>query len=286
MKEYKISDRLTELRSAKGFTQKELATRLGVSDKTVSKWENGISEPDLTMLIKLAELYNISTDSLLGVSQSDPSEVQDTLNSIFKSLDRGESAIKAFDLVRSIIPATMNKFATKGTGERTDAFPQDFSPYSRFKIANRDFFEFVSSSKDVNVAVMLLRNPSDSEWMKDPSKQQKTVRLFKFLSDESALSVLYFIHSSACSESFTAEYISVNTGVELKRVTAILDEFCFVGECRLVIAHLAEGEAKIYECFGDGIILSLITLAYEHMCGRKAYSYDLSNGCKMIGGKI
>ena len=100
MKEYKISDRLTELRSAKGFTQKELATRLGVSDKTVSKWENGISEPDLTMLIKLAELYNISTDSLLGVSQSDPSEVQDTLNSIFKSLDRGESAIKAFDLVR------------------------------------------------------------------------------------------------------------------------------------------------------------------------------------------
>lgn len=56
---------LTQLRKQKGFTQKELAERLFVSDKAVSKWERGLSMPDITLLIPLAELLGVTTTELL-----------------------------------------------------------------------------------------------------------------------------------------------------------------------------------------------------------------------------
>jgi len=43
---------------------------------------------------------------------------------------------------------------------------------------------------------------------------------------------------------------------------------------------------RVYECFGDGILLSLITLAFERMCGKKSYDYNFNGRCKMIGGKL
>jgi hypothetical protein len=132
---------------------------------------------------------------------------------------------------------------------------------------------------------MMLRNKADFAWMNDPSKQAEIVKIFKFLSSEDALSVLYYVHSPNCSESFTADYIAKNTGVKEERVSEILDEFCSVGACHWVTAHLAEGDVRVYECHGDGLVLSLISLAFERMCGRESYEYNFNGRCKMIGGK-
>ena len=121
--------------------------------------------------------------------------------------------------------------------------------------------------------------------MSDVNKQKEIVKIFKFLSAEDVLSVLYFVHSTNCSESFTADYIAKNTGLKEERVSEILDEFCSVGDCSWVTAHLVEGEVRVYECYGDGILLSLIAIAFERMCGRQSYDYNFNGRCKMIGGK-
>lgn len=60
-----IADRLVALRRAHGYSQEELATRLGVSRQAVSKWERAESSPDTDNLIALARLYSISLDELL-----------------------------------------------------------------------------------------------------------------------------------------------------------------------------------------------------------------------------
>ncbi|MPM21640.1 hypothetical protein SDC9_68084 [bioreactor metagenome] len=57
---------LCELRKQKGFTQKELAQRLFVSDKAVSKWERGLSMPDVALLMPLAGLLEVTTTELLS----------------------------------------------------------------------------------------------------------------------------------------------------------------------------------------------------------------------------
>ena len=117
------------------------------------------------------------------------------------------------------------------------------------------------------------------------NKQKEIVKIFKFLSNEDALSVLFFVHSTNCSESFTADYVARNTGLKEERVTEILDEFCSVGACHWVTAHLTEGDVRVYGCLGDGLVLSLISLAFERMCGRQSYEYNFNGRCKMIGGK-
>ncbi len=65
MDQIKIGEFLRSLRKEKGWTQMELADQLGVSNRSVSRWENGTTLPDLSLLLVLSELYNISMDEIL-----------------------------------------------------------------------------------------------------------------------------------------------------------------------------------------------------------------------------
>ncbi|MBR6824674.1 MAG: helix-turn-helix transcriptional regulator [Firmicutes bacterium] len=57
---------IKELRAERGLTQKQLAERLFVSDKAVSKWERGISMPEISLLLPLAQILGVSTTELLS----------------------------------------------------------------------------------------------------------------------------------------------------------------------------------------------------------------------------
>lgn len=62
-----INFRLSDLRKAKHITQGELAEFVGTSFQTISKWENGITMPDITVLPVLAAFFEVSIDELLGI---------------------------------------------------------------------------------------------------------------------------------------------------------------------------------------------------------------------------
>lgn len=61
-----FSENLKAYRKAKGLTQEELAVRLHVVRQTVSKWEKGLSVPDADLLVRLAEVLEVSVSQLLG----------------------------------------------------------------------------------------------------------------------------------------------------------------------------------------------------------------------------
>lgn len=67
-----------ELRKEKGLTQKELADKLYVSDKTVSKWECGKGMPDISMLVPLGEMLGVSVTELLECKRHAPDELLNT----------------------------------------------------------------------------------------------------------------------------------------------------------------------------------------------------------------
>jgi len=58
--------RFKESREKAGFTQKSAAISLGVSVQSVSFWETGARTPSLEMVLKMSDLYGVSTDELLG----------------------------------------------------------------------------------------------------------------------------------------------------------------------------------------------------------------------------
>ena len=62
-----LGQRILELRTALGWSQVELAKRLSVAKQTVSNWENENIQPSIEMLVRLAKLFNVSTDYLLGL---------------------------------------------------------------------------------------------------------------------------------------------------------------------------------------------------------------------------
>ena len=76
----KFSEKLTELRHSRGWSQEQLGERLGVTRQTVSKWELGSTTPELEKLAMMSDIFGVSTDELIkGEPQeasrpSEPSE--------------------------------------------------------------------------------------------------------------------------------------------------------------------------------------------------------------------
>lgn len=62
----KISDKIVRLRRRYGWSQEELANRIGVSRQAVFKWESGVNMPDLEKIKKMVKLFNVSYDFLLN----------------------------------------------------------------------------------------------------------------------------------------------------------------------------------------------------------------------------
>lgn len=58
-------ENLKTLRKTKGLTQKELASIVGVDQRTISAWEKGVCEPSFALLSKLCEIFNETFDSIL-----------------------------------------------------------------------------------------------------------------------------------------------------------------------------------------------------------------------------
>lgn len=67
-----IGNQIKKLRTEQGMTQKQLADRLFVSAQAVSRWENNEVEPSVATITEIAKIFDVSTDVVLGVLESDP----------------------------------------------------------------------------------------------------------------------------------------------------------------------------------------------------------------------
>ena len=63
-----FGERLRDLRDSNKLTQREIATQLGIKQPSYIRYENGKSEPTLECLVKIADLFDVSVDYLLGRS--------------------------------------------------------------------------------------------------------------------------------------------------------------------------------------------------------------------------
>ena len=65
-----LGQRIFELRTARGWNQVQLAQKLNITKQTVSNWENENIQPSIEMLIRLSKLFSVSSDYLLGLSNT------------------------------------------------------------------------------------------------------------------------------------------------------------------------------------------------------------------------
>lgn len=93
----KIGAFLKRLRKEKGITQEQLAEILGVSGRTVSRWETGNNLPDLSILVQIAEFYDVEIKEILNgerIGENMNSELKETLLKVadYHELERQKAA--------------------------------------------------------------------------------------------------------------------------------------------------------------------------------------------------
>ena len=82
MDQQKTGGFLKELRKEKGITQEQLAEVFGVSSRTVSRWENGVNMPDLSLLAEIADYYNVDIREIIDgerKSENMDKEIKETV---------------------------------------------------------------------------------------------------------------------------------------------------------------------------------------------------------------
>lgn len=83
----KISNLIKTKRKEKNLTQEELAIKLNVTEKAISRWETGRGTPDISLLIPLSKELNVSISQLLSGEDNNPSNDSDKINEIIKYID-------------------------------------------------------------------------------------------------------------------------------------------------------------------------------------------------------
>ncbi len=150
-----IGERIKKLRREKDLTQEKMADLLGVSYQAISKWECGLSNPDLGLIVPLARLLEVSTDELLGATPDEGNnrrkELEDAYDETFKTGDAdarvriSEEAVRAF-------PGDMmwlNRYAWDVWGNAVDT-----------KINNSEEFE-AEREKAIKLFDTVIRNTDD-----------------------------------------------------------------------------------------------------------------------------
>lgn len=99
-----IGENIRKYRKQADLTQDQLADRLGVSYQSVSRWENGLTYPDMELLPSIAKIFNVSIDELLGMPEE---KKEQEAKSIFTELAKAtfEEPVdtdKVIELIRDI----------------------------------------------------------------------------------------------------------------------------------------------------------------------------------------
>ncbi len=91
-----LGETISKLRKQKNMTQSELAQKLNVTDKAVSKWERNVSCPDVYTITKIAEIFNVSVDELMSAQKSSQ-----------KKLESKQKVLNIFHLVLKAVALAM-----------------------------------------------------------------------------------------------------------------------------------------------------------------------------------
>lgn len=106
MKEFKFSDNVTFLRKKYGMTQGDVAAYIGVSSAAVSKWEQGLSYPDVSLLPRLASLFHTTIDELLGY---EPQLAKSKIMELYRNFSK-RFLTESFETVQADVEKVINEY--------------------------------------------------------------------------------------------------------------------------------------------------------------------------------
>lgn len=255
-----LSEKITKLRKKHGETQAGLADALGVSNRTVSKWENAESEPDCTMLIALADRYSVSVDELLGHTKKTPANP-------YENMTHDEIALSYFrkivDDTRNVTQEFMKKIYNENDQEREPVLPPRMYRGRQSGVTDNSLFAGIVHGTDTNFIAALMANEENYAWLVRDS--EKLESFFTLLGRPGMMKLMLSLHTPGILDNFTADYAAELNGCDAKDVAELFDLIIDSTSCYAdsYDAELEEGKSKIYSYCGSGMVLALLNIAHE-----------------------
>lgn len=205
MNQEKIGKYIQAKRKEKGITQQELASRLGVSEKTVSNWENGRNMPDLSLFHPLCEELNISINDLMNGEKVDNDSYQkkleeNMLNTINYSNKKTNKKIKRVIGLFMLLFIILFSFIIFNSYNHKLIEDDNYPVYKVVHLDNKELNPILNK--------YILDNILSKEGKVDEYHEEKNFTSFKIFSVEEKTNSNYYVYAWVLESTYSYSAIS------------------------------------------------------------------------------
>ena len=268
----KFAQNLTRLRKKAGETQRDLGDALGISDKTVSKWETGESEPGLDLVVTLAKRYGVSADSLLA---GEP-DIEDP----YAGMGSRAAALAYFgDTVGRTFTFATGRLYPTGTDPEGEADKPLLPPLwvlwrgnrgERTGVTTSEIFSHAVSHEQAALCVTLMQHPDNYGWLERDADRLSDV--LSVLSKPGMMKLVRFLHTKGAPHRISAEYAAEKCGSTVEDARDLLR--LLAGPEETVV--FPDGERAVFVFAGKPYLMTALTALHEEMMPQ--------NGCNLLNG--
>ena len=183
MDQHKIGSFLKELRMEKGLTQAELAEQLNTTNRSISRWETGNTMPDISILVELAEFYQVDIKEIINGERQSEKMTEDVKETVEKVAEYSRSINKkkvakvvALMLIPIIILSVL--LVVVFSSRSMEVFPDTYPAYQQVhidetitdKLINDYILNHMPEASDSGQAKRGRPTMDDTERSSDPAK--------------------------------------------------------------------------------------------------------------------
>lgn len=284
-----FAENLTALRKARGETQEQLGEALGVSDKTISRWESAVSEPDLAALMALGEHFAVSADELLG--RPKPADAAALMKEEIRSAPNAAGRFcRANRYISRLVEAVYGSLPEDEGGPMADAIPAGEVREVAYRTVGQTPMGTMVSyhTREVKAAALVWRNEADFAWLRDD--RVRMAEFFSLFADPDMLALLYVLERMDFSQDFTAAYAAERAGIAEEKAADLLDRMLAVkgyhdnsGTISRSTLETMDGERTVYNFNGCGTTMAILSLARALVTGWGSNCNAYNDSGKMIG---
>ena len=269
MDENSFPRRLAEERKARGYTQKQVAEALGISDRTYSKWETGENEMDVASLCRLAEFYGVSPAVFFPADGLRTEGVREALG----ALEPAEAAQRWFRLhyealmgMNDSVMAEMRedssfylRRAPWAEIPENPAEQQGQAPNSLTTFSFPNLSAIFAAGEDMNMSLLLEPAAQGYSWL--VREQAELGAIFRALGMPGALPCLHFLLRQPNTDLFSVPYLAKMAGASEEEIAAFLEAALPLGLCVAQKVRRNGREEKLYRAFAPLPLLGLFAAA-------------------------
>lgn len=254
MSNLRLNEQIAFLRKQKGLSQEELAAMLGVTNQSVSKWENNICCPDIQLLPEIAKLFGVSVDRLLGYEP--PSDNEDfilQLKEKFEALSGTEKADFVYKTAAALHTLVFMDYAAGKKDLRSGFYFEDALEHAaKAEWGYSAYYEPDLTTTMRKSSVFFSNNKETILQLSDIKRICGIIKVFSSPDVLKIAAALYSLTVSAEDIFVTVSEISEKSGFAEEKVRE-----CVTGE---LLTFLAEKEEKESAYRFDGMYMNIIPI--------------------------